>query len=122
MQRPKKKAFLIVYNKKHAKPRTAPRKPDRPPHLENPIRSISSGYANRLEYSPCATPRQSGRNRETARKPSAGEWMHRHAGNRIFLQNILLKGCNKMRIQHNIAAMNAYRNYNINTSAVSKNL
>ena len=27
-----------------------------------------------------------------------------------------------MRIQHNIAAMNAYRNYNINTSAVSKNL
>ena len=27
-----------------------------------------------------------------------------------------------MRIQHNIAAMNAYRNYNTNTSAVSKNL
>ena len=27
-----------------------------------------------------------------------------------------------MRIQHNIAAMNAYRNYNLNTSAVSKNL
>ena len=27
-----------------------------------------------------------------------------------------------MRIQHNIAAMNAYRNYNINTSAVNKNL
>ena len=27
-----------------------------------------------------------------------------------------------MRIQHNIAAMNAYRNYTINTSAVSKNL
>ena len=27
-----------------------------------------------------------------------------------------------MRIQHNIAAVNAYRNYNINTSAVSKNL
>ena len=27
-----------------------------------------------------------------------------------------------MRIQHNIAAMNAYRNYNINTSAVAKNL
>ncbi len=27
-----------------------------------------------------------------------------------------------MRIQHNIMAMNAYRNYNINTSAVSKNL
>ena len=27
-----------------------------------------------------------------------------------------------MRIQHNIPAMNAYRNYNINTSAVSKNL
>ena len=27
-----------------------------------------------------------------------------------------------MRIQHNIMAMNAYRNYNINTSALSKNL
>ncbi len=27
-----------------------------------------------------------------------------------------------MRIQHNIVAMNAYRNYNLNTSAVSKNL
>ena len=27
-----------------------------------------------------------------------------------------------MRIQHNIPAMNAYRNYNLNTSAVSKNL
>jgi len=27
-----------------------------------------------------------------------------------------------MRIQHNIAAMNAYRNYNLNTSAVTKNL
>ena len=27
-----------------------------------------------------------------------------------------------MRIQHNIMAMNAYRNYNLNTSAVSKNL
>ncbi|MCI8720637.1 MAG: hypothetical protein HFF74_05710, partial [Oscillospiraceae bacterium] len=27
-----------------------------------------------------------------------------------------------MRIQHNITAMNAYRNYNINTSAVAKNL
>ena len=27
-----------------------------------------------------------------------------------------------MRIQHNIAAMNAYRHYNLNTSAVSKNL
>ena len=27
-----------------------------------------------------------------------------------------------MRIQHNIAAMNAYRNYNNNTSAVSSNL
>ena len=27
-----------------------------------------------------------------------------------------------MRIQHNIPAMNAYRNYNINTSAVNKNL
>ena len=27
-----------------------------------------------------------------------------------------------MRIQHNIAAMNAYRNYNTNTSAVNKNL
>lgn len=27
-----------------------------------------------------------------------------------------------MRIQHNISAMNAYRNYNINTSAVNKNL
>ncbi len=27
-----------------------------------------------------------------------------------------------MRIQHNIAAMNAYRNYNTNTSAVAKNL
>ena len=27
-----------------------------------------------------------------------------------------------MRIQHNIAAMNAYRNYNNNTSAVTKNL
>ena len=27
-----------------------------------------------------------------------------------------------MRIQHNIMAMNAYRNYNTNTSALSKNL
>ncbi len=27
-----------------------------------------------------------------------------------------------MRIQHNIMAMNAYRNYNTNTSAVAKNL
>ena len=27
-----------------------------------------------------------------------------------------------MRIQHNIMAMNAYRNYNNNTSALSKNL
>ena len=27
-----------------------------------------------------------------------------------------------MRIQHNIMAMNAYRNYNKNTSALSKNL
>ena len=27
-----------------------------------------------------------------------------------------------MRIQHNIMAMNAYRNYNLNTSALSKNL
>ena len=27
-----------------------------------------------------------------------------------------------MRIQHNIPAMNAYRNYNNNTSALSKNL
>ena len=27
-----------------------------------------------------------------------------------------------MRIQHNIMAMNAYRNYNRNTSALSKNL
>ena len=26
-----------------------------------------------------------------------------------------------MRIQHNIMAMNAYRNYNNNTSALSKN-
>ena len=26
-----------------------------------------------------------------------------------------------MRIQHNIMAMNAYRNYNLNTSALSKN-
>ncbi len=27
-----------------------------------------------------------------------------------------------MRIQHNIMAMNAYRNYNTNTSALAKNL
>ena len=27
-----------------------------------------------------------------------------------------------MRIQHNIMAMSAYRNYNTNTSAVAKNL
>ncbi|MDE7261844.1 MAG: flagellin, partial [Oscillospiraceae bacterium] len=27
-----------------------------------------------------------------------------------------------MRIQHNILAMNAYRNYNTNTSALGKNL
>ena len=27
-----------------------------------------------------------------------------------------------MRIQHNIMAMSAYRNYNTNTSALSKNL
>ena len=27
-----------------------------------------------------------------------------------------------MRIQHNISAMNAYRNYNITPSAVNKNL
>ena len=27
-----------------------------------------------------------------------------------------------MRIQHNIMVMNAYRNYNTNTSALSKNL
>ena len=27
-----------------------------------------------------------------------------------------------MRIQHNIPAMSAYRNYNLNTSAVNKNL
>jgi len=37
-------------------------------------------------------------------------------------ENILLKGSFKMRIQHNITAMNAYRNYNTNTSALSKNL
>ena len=29
---------------------------------------------------------------------------------------------NLIRIQHNIMAMNAYRNYNTNTTALSKNL
>ena len=37
-------------------------------------------------------------------------------------RTLRIYGGNTMRIQHNIMAMNAYRNYNTNTSALSKNL